>query len=355
MTYPALPADRPLLDPAPEYAKWRDEPIRRVTVWGDNSPWLITRHADARAVLADPRFSADTSAPGFPGLQPQAPPRAPGMLFMMDAPDHTRLRRVLMPEFTVRRVESLRQPLSDICVSLLDALVANGATAADLVDGYTLPLPSLAICHILGVPYADREFFQQQAKSVIDMHLPPADRLAARIALHRYLGDLLAQRTADPADDLLSRLATQRVAPGDITAAEAVGLASAVLVAGHETTAHMLALSVVALLRHPDQLATFQADPSSAIEELLRYLTVAHSGMRRIAVSDVEVDGTLIRAGEGVLVALQAANRDSAVYPAPDELDLGRNTRQHLALGHGPHQCIGHADRKSTRLTPVTQ
>jgi cytochrome P450 len=346
VTHPALPTDRPLLDPAPEYAIWRAEPIRRVTVWGDNAPWLITRHADARAVLADPRFSADTSAPGFPGRQPQAPPRAPGMFFMMDAPDHTRLRRVLRPEFTMRRVERLRAPFAAFSAQLLDAMTADGATSADLVDAYTLPLPSLDICHILGVPCADREFFQGQATSVINVRLAPPDRLAARIALHGYLGELLAERTADPADDLLSRLATTQVASGQITGAEAVGLASALLVAGHETTAHMLALAVVALLRHSAQLAALRADPAGwpgAIEELLRFLTVAHSGMRRIALAEVEIGGVRIRAGEGVIGALQAANRDPAVYQAADELRLGRDTGQHLAFGHGPHQCVGHA------------
>ncbi|GAA2628697.1 hypothetical protein GCM10010307_18790 [Streptomyces vastus] len=125
-THPALPTDRPLLDPPPEYAKWRaEEHVQRVTIWGENSPWLITRHEDARAVLADPRFSADATLAGFPGMRPQAPPRAPGQFFMMDPPDHTRLRRMLIPAFTFRRIEQLRPAIGRICEELIDAMTVR--------------------------------------------------------------------------------------------------------------------------------------------------------------------------------------------------------------------------------------
>jgi cytochrome P450 len=167
---------------------------------------------------------------------------------------------------------------------------------------------------------------------------------AARTALHTYLGDLLARRAREPADDLLTRLARDRVATGEISAPEAVGIASLLLVAGHETTANMFPLAVVDLLRHPAQLAALRADPAlwpGAVEELLRHLTVVHSGVRRIATEDVVVSGVRIRAGEGVIVALQAANRDPSAFTAPDTLDVRRTTTGHLAFGHGLHQCIG--------------
>ncbi|MFE7838330.1 cytochrome P450 [Streptomyces sp. NPDC057474] len=357
-THPPLPTLRPLLDPSPEYAKWRaEEPIRRVTVWGDNSPWLVTRHEDARAVLADPRFSADSTRDGFPGFRPQSPPRAPGQFFMMDPPDHTRLRRVLIPDFTFRRIERLRPAIARICGELLDAMtgeadaVAGAGTAttspvtqADLVEAYALPLPSLVICELLGVPYEDHDFFQRQARSFSSLASGPEEMLAARKALHTYLGELLARRTREPADDLISRLARDRVATGEVSAPEAVGIASLLLVAGHETTANMFPLAVVALLRHPGQLAALRADPGlwpAAVEELLRHLTVAHSGLRRMATEDVEVAGVRIRAGEGVIVAVQAANRDSSAFADPDTLDVRRDTTGHLAFGHGLHQCIG--------------
>ncbi|MEV7978523.1 cytochrome P450 [Streptomyces sp. NPDC086519] len=342
--HPPLPTLRPLLDPSPEYAKWRTEPIRRVTIWGDNSPWLITRHEDARAVLADPRFSADATREGFPGFRPQSPPRAPGQFFMMDPPEHTRLRRVLIPDFTFRRIEQLRPAIARICGELLDAMTGEGAATADLVEAYALPLPSLAVCELLGVPYEDHDFFQRQANAFSSLSSGPKEMMAARKALHTYLGELLARRAREPADDLLSRLARDRVATGEVSEPEAVGIASLLLVAGHETTANMFPLAVVALLRHPEQLAALCAEPGlwpGAVEELLRHLTVAHSGLRRIATEDVEVAGVRIRAGEGVVVAVQAANRDSSVFAAPDTLDVRRDTTGHLAFGHGLHQCIG--------------
>ncbi|EKX65490.1 cytochrome P450 [Streptomyces ipomoeae] len=321
MAHPVFPIERPLLDPAPEFAKWRaEEPVRRVTIWGDNSPWLITRHEDARTVLADPRFSADATLDGFPGFRPQSPPRLPGQFFMMDPPDHTRLRRVLIPDFTFRRVEQLRPAVARICAELLDSMTADGATTADLVESYALPLPSLTICELLGVPYEDHDFFQRQAKAISSLTSGPEEMTAARKALSTYLGELLDLRSREPADDLISRLAQDRVATGEVTAAEAVGIAMLLLVAGHETTANMFPL---------------------AVEELLRHLTVAHTGLRRIATEDVEVAGVRIRAGEGVVVAIHAANRDPAAFPDPDELDVRRNAAGHLAFGHGLHQCIG--------------
>ncbi|WP_405728594.1 cytochrome P450 [Streptomyces sp. NBC_00028] len=167
---------------------------------------------------------------------------------------------------------------------------------------------------------------------------------AARQALYGYLGELLAARTREPADDLVSRLATERVATGEISPEEAVGVAALLLIAGHETTANVFPLAVVTLLRHPEQLAALRADAGlwpSAVEELLRYLTVAHQGMRRIATEDVELGGVRIRSGEGVVVALQAANRDPSVYEDPDAFDVGRDTSGQLAFGHGLHQCVG--------------
>jgi cytochrome P450 len=343
-THPPLPTLRPLLDPSPEYVKWRaEEPIRRVTIWDDNSAWLVTRHEDARAVLADPRFSADPTRDGFPGLRPQPPLRAPGEFFIMDPPDHTRLRRVLIPDFTFRRIEQLRPRITRICGELLDTMTADGGTTAELVESYAMPLPSLAICELLGVPYEDHDFFQRQARSMTSVASVPEEMMAARTTLCAYLDELLARRTREPADDLISRLARDRVATGEVSALEAVNIAAVLLVAGYETTANMFPLAVVALLRHPEQLDALRADRclwSGAVDELLRHLTVAPD-LRRLATEDVEIAGVHIRAGEGVIVALQAANRDPAAFADPDALDVGRITTGHLAFGHGLHQCIG--------------
>ncbi|GHE14244.1 cytochrome P450 [Streptomyces alanosinicus] len=341
---PPLPGARPLLDPAAEYKRWITErPLDRITLWGDLHPWLVTRNEDARAVLSDPRFSSENVRPGFPGLQPTTPPRTPGQLFAMDPPEHTRLRRMLIPEFTFRRVEQLRPAIRRVAGELLDRFVEKGQPA-DLVEHFTLPLPLLTICELLGVPYSDRDFIHQQASAFATVSAGPEAMRAGWAALFGYLQELLAAKSRAPEDDLMSRLATERVATGEATPAEAAGLAVQLLIAGHETTASMLSLGAVALLRHPDQLTALRADPAlvpGAVEELLRYLTVVHIGLRRIATEDVEIGGVTIRAGEGVVIALQAANRDPAVFADPDALDFTRDAGPHLAFGHGLHHCLG--------------
>ncbi|KOU56813.1 oxygenase [Streptomyces sp. MMG1533] len=343
--FPALPMRRTtLLDPPPEYAELRERsPISRIALWGGNTPWLVTRHEEARAVLADARFSSENVREGFPGLQPTPPPRSPGQLFAMDPPDHTRLRRMLIPDFTFRRVEELRPAIRHLTDRLIDDLAAKGPTA-DLVEHFTLPLPLLVICELLGVPYAEREFIHRHAAAFATVSAGPEAMRAGWAALFGYLSELLAAKTADPGDDLLSRLATERVATGEASAAEAAGMAVMLLIAGHETTASMLSLGVVTLLSHPEQLAALRADPElvpGAVEELLRHLTVVHIGIRRIATEDVELGGVTVRAGEGVVVALQAANRDPRVFPYPDAFDITRDAQQHLTFSHGLHHCLG--------------
>ncbi|MFK0111916.1 cytochrome P450 [Streptomyces sp. NPDC091217] len=343
--HPALPTSRPLLDPAPEYAKWRsEEPIRRVAIWGGHTPWLITRYEDARTVLADPRFSADANHPDFPHTRPGAPPQAPGLFHQMDPPDHTRLRRMLIPDFTFRRIEQLEGAIQRICDDLLDAMTADDATEADLVASYALPLPTLVICELLGVPYEDRGFFREKSDALTSVAGDPAEAMAARMALYGYLRALVERRVGDPADDLISRLATERVATGEATLDEATGMVALLLLAGHETTANMFPLAAVTLLENRAQLDALRADDSlwpSAVEELLRHLTVIHAGIRRIATEDVEISGVRIGAGEGVIVALQAANRDPSAYSDPDALDIRREASGHVAFGHGLHQCVG--------------
>lgn len=221
----------------------------------------------------------------------------------MDPPDHTRLRRMLIPDFTFRRVEELRPSIQQLANGLIDDLLAKhpaGATV-DLVEHFTLPLPLLVICELLGVPYTDREFIHQQAAAFATVTAGPEAMRAGWAALFGYLCELLADKSRRPGDDLLSRLATERVATGEATAAEAAGMTVQLLIAGHETTAGMLSLGVVTLLTHPTQLSALRADPElvpGAVEELLRYLTVVHIGMRRIATEDVELGGVTIRAAK---------------------------------------------------------
>lgn len=344
-TFPTLPMKRAaLLDPPAEYALLREQStISRIALWGGNTPWLVTRHEDARAVLSDARFSSENRREGFPGLQPTPPPPTPGQLFAMDAPDHTRLRRMLIPDFTFRRAEELRPSIQQLTDRLIDDVVAKGPTV-DLVEHFTLPLPLLVICELLGVPYADREFIHGHAAAFATVTDGPDAMRAGWGALFGYLMELLAAKTTEPGDDLLSRMASERVATGEATAAEAAGLAVMLLIAGHETTASMLSLGVVTLLSQPAQLAALRADPElvpGAVEELLRYLAVVHIGIRRIATQDVEIGGVTVRAGEGVVVALQAANRDPRAFADPDTFDITRETQNHLTFSHGLHNCLG--------------
>jgi cytochrome P450 len=217
---------------------------------------------------------------------------------------------------------------------------------ADLVAHLALPVPSKVICELLGVPYADHDFFQRLSAALVSGSAAPGEAIAAGLELRGYLTGLLDDKLKHPADDLLTRLATERLRSGELTAVQIADLAVLLLLAGHETTANMISLGTMALLENPDQLVELQKDPdpklvAGAVEELLRYLTISHSGRRRVATADVLVGGAQIRAGDGVIVTNDSGNRDPAAFPDPDRLDLHRPARHHLAFGFGPHQCLG--------------
>ncbi|MET9148112.1 cytochrome P450 [Streptomyces sp. NPDC004042] len=322
-------------------------PVSRVRIWDGSSPWLITRHEDVRALLGDPRISADPSLPGYPhrtaGLKVRDQTRR--TFITMDDPEHARLRRMVTAPFAIRKVEALRPSIQQIVDDLIDALLA-GPKPVDLVESFALPLPSLVICELLGVPYEKHDFFQRNTRVIVRRTSTAEELLAASEALTDYLDELLTVKLADPGDDLLSQLAVQRVATGEMTQRQAAETGVLLLGAGHETTANMIALGTLALLRNPDQLALLRDtdDPrtvAGAVEELLRYLTITHSGRRRVAVADIEIDGQVIRAGDGVVFANEIANRDPEAFPEPDRLDLTRDARRHVAFGYGVHQCLG--------------
>ncbi|MEK8171749.1 cytochrome P450 [Streptomyces sp. M19] len=216
---------------------------------------------------------------------------------------------------------------------------------ADLVASFALPLPSLVICELLGVPYEDHDFFQRSSAIALNSRSSPEVALAASQELIDYLGDLVEAKAADPADDLLSRLATEQLVTGRSTKDECAKEARLLLVAGHETTANMTALGICALLQHPDQLAVVRdGDPArvaNAVEELLRYLSVVHVGRRRVATADITVGDQVIKEGDGIIFATDLGNRDPEVFADPDRLDVDRQARRHVAFGSGPHQCLG--------------
>ncbi|MGW6503627.1 cytochrome P450 [Nonomuraea angiospora] len=325
-------------DPAPEVTALRaEQPIARLAApEGAPGVWLVTGYGLVRQILADPRFSSRYETQYFPQMG-YLPPAPVGDLTGMDAPQHTRFRKLLAGKFTVRRMNLLTERVTEITRERLDAMERQGPPS-DLVEVFAQPVPALMICELLGVPYEDREQFQTATRTLSDASAPDA-QYAAFNELGRYLGTLAIGKRANPTDDLLSDLATG----SDLTDEELGGVAAFLLGAGLDTTANMLALGTFALLRDPAQLAALRDDPglaAGAVEELLRHLSIAATGMRGV-LEDVELGGRQLKAGDTVLIALNAANRDPAKFSDPDVLDLRRPATGHLAFGHGIHQCLG--------------
>ncbi|WP_249227930.1 cytochrome P450 [Kutzneria sp. CA-103260] len=263
------------------------------------------------------------------------------MFIGMDPPEHTRLRRIVTGEFTVKRMNRLRPRIEQIVSQHLDAMELAGRPV-DLVQDFAMPIPSLVMCELLGVPYGDRADFQRRSRAAVDMAVDPEQGLVMFLEMQEYMASLVAGQRADAGDDLLGMLVREH---GDeLSDAELVGIGNMLLTAGHETTANMLAIGVLLLLRHPRQAAVIRDTPEvvdQAVEEMLRYLSIVPSGLVRTATEEVPVGGTLIEAGDYVLVSLPAANRDGTRYPDADQFDITHNADQHVAFGHGIHHCIG--------------
>ncbi|MEV4364672.1 cytochrome P450 [Nonomuraea sp. NPDC049625] len=305
--------------------------------------WIATRFDDIRAALSDPRLSADDRTPGFPIPNASGPDVAQAFI-RMDDPEHIRLRRMLTGEFTVKQMERLRSPIQEQVDHFLEQMISQGPPA-DLVSAYAFPIPSMVISLLLGVPYEDHAFFQEHSATIVTADITQEQQQAAAAALAGYLHELLARKEREPADDLISRQ-LQRVTAGELSRESVVSNGITLLVAGHETTANMIALGTLALLENPEQLDRLRAADDPAVvantaEELLRYLTIVQDGVLRVATENVTIGGQLVQAGESVLMSLPAGNRDPAFSADPDTFDPDRNTRGHLAFGYGTHQCLG--------------
>ncbi|BCK56366.1 cytochrome P450 [Nocardia wallacei] len=344
-----LPMDRDAgpFDPPSAITELRAaRPVSPLIFPDGHEGWLVTGYEAVRKLMADTRFSSRQDigivhvpyeTPGMPAAT-EPSPVIPGLFVAMDPPDHTRLRRKLTGAFTVRRMKQLEEHIAEIAERQLDAMAAL-APPVDLVREFALPLPSLVICELLGVPYADRETFQVNSAKFLVKEQPLEEKMAAYGAMTTYLAGLAMGKRAEPGDDLLSDLARDE----DLSIEELTGISFLLLLAGHETTANMLALGTFALLEHPEQLAQLRADPElvpGAVEELLRYLSVADI-FYRYATEDIELCGETIAAGSTVVVSLLAANRDPQRFDDADALDIHRTARGHVSFGHGVHQCLG--------------
>jgi cytochrome P450 len=338
-------------DPTPQLREIREtEGVRVITSAFGMSAYLVTRHEDVKTVLSDHTRFSNTRPPGFvvPGAPPidedeQARSRA-GNLLGLDPPEHQRLRRMLTPEFTLRRMRRLQPRIAEIVDAQLDALAAarDGEASADLVQHFALPIPSLVICELLGVPYADRDDFQRRSARQLDLSIPIPERIELAREGRAYMGSLVAGARTNPGDDILGMLVREHGA--ELTDDELVGIAGLLLLAGHETTSNMLALGTLALLRHPEQLAAVREDPDAvapAVEELLRWLSIVHTAIPRITTTDVEIAGVSIPAGQLVFASLPSGNRDDEFIERPEVFDITRGAMGHLAFGHGVHHCLG--------------
>jgi len=349
---PEYPMDRragcPFAPPPDVMALAEHRPLSRVRIWDGSTPWLITGYEQCRELFSDSRVSVDDRTPGFPhwnaGMLSTVHKR-PRSVFTSDGEEHTRFRRMLSKPFTFKRVEGLRPAIQRITDQHIDAMLA-GPQPADIVTALALPVPSLVISQLLGVPYEDAELFQHQANVGLARYATGEDTAKGAMNLYKYIARLVETKMENPAEDAVSDLA-ERVKAGELSVKEAAQLSTGLLIAGHETTANMIGLGVLALLENPDQAAVLRdaEDPkivANAVEELLRYLSIIQNGQRRVALEDIHIAGEVIRAGEGIIIDLAPANWDADAFAEPERLYLHRSgADRNVAFGYGRHQCVG--------------
>ncbi|OBA61995.1 cytochrome [Mycobacterium sp. 1100029.7] len=323
-------------------------PAHRVELWGQAHAWLVTRYAEARALLADPRLSKN-----WQGLTEFFPPdnhdphRSPlnNHMLQQDPPDHTRLRKLLTKSFTAASVRAMRPGIEAIADELLDrmAAAAEGGAVVDLIQSYAVPLPLGVIGNLLGVPPEDRDHFRRFTEPLLTS-ADPAQLGVAEKLLIELLETLIARKREVPADDLLSALVHSCDVDRALSAQELLSAAYLLILAGYETTVNLIGNGVLALLHNPSQLAALRDDPwlmPSAVEEFLRFESPLNTATMRFTTDAIPVGDVEIPAGEMVLVALLGANHDDRQFQDPDRLDVSRSPNPHVAFGHGIHHCLG--------------
>ena len=332
-------------DPLGFFARLRESrPVAPVRMPGYGRAWIVTRYADVRTVLTDPRLAKDVHR--WPGGGRSRPSEATGVYAHMlhaDPPDHTRLRRLVQKVFTPRPA-ALRPRAEEIAAGLLEEMAAAGGDVIDLLGAYARPLPIAVLCELLGIPVADRTWIAVTVAAYDER----AEHERVERELAAYFTELIAARRAEPGDDLVSALVAARGnangAADGLTANELLSAVFLLVMAGFDTTVNLIASGTLALLTHPGEQTRLRQDPSllpAAVEELLRFTNPVNHANDRFTIEDVPVGDVVIPAGEWVLPATSSANRDSARFPDPDRLDLDRDTSGHLAFGHGVHYCLG--------------
>lgn len=349
----SFPFARPGIAQSNEYAELRSYPtLAQAKLWDGKIVWLATRYDDVREILSDRRFSSSAQHENYPALSGSrvalVKAEQPVTMIRQDGENHRLLRTIFAGEFTHHRVAALQEEMQSVVNGLCDKMEDIGSPF-ELVKGFALSMPSQIIARILGVPYEDHEFFEENSSKKIDLSLDPAVVLESAKVLEEYLRAALLEKTKNPDkyDDLLTRVYVKHVVPGHISFDELLANIDLLILAGHETTANMTALGVLTLIQHPEAFRALAEDTSGTVikpmvEELLRYLTIVHLFSGRVALEDVEVGGVTIRKGDGVIALIAPANHDPERFPNPEVFDHTRpRIPPHVAFGFGGHQCLG--------------
>ena len=332
--------------PPAEYGRLqREEPFARVRLWDGTHPYLVTNYDDIKTILSHPGFSAQAINPSYPHVFEgrKEADLADRSFLRMDNPEHDRQRRMVTKEFTVKKINALRPVMQALVDRLLDAY-EKLPQGSDFVEHVAAPLPTEVITQLLGVPYGDHEIFHRATRIQFGTQSRPEDVRASLKEISEYLSGLIDKKAENPQDDIISRLVHEQLLPGHVDRDTLINIIRLLLSAGHQTTQSMTAMGILTLLQHPDQIALVRADAERiphAVEEILRFTTPLHIGARRVALEDVDVNGHLVKKGEGVICSTPAANRDETLFPDPDRFDIERNASQHVAFGYGFHQCLG--------------
>lgn len=334
------------LHPPPEFAQRRSScPVGKIKLWDGSEPWLVTRYDDIRKTLNDPAISSDITRPGFPTPN-EAIATTRGShktIVRMDPPAHTRHRRMLTGDFMLKKVATMRPYVESLVTEMLTEM-EEGPNPTDLVVALAQRVPAVVVCGLLDLPPEHSEFFQARISTAISLDSTPEESQRANADVVSYFAELIEARTADLGADLVSKLIVEQVLPGDLSTTELKYMLHFLVTAGFDTTANVIALGTVTMLEHPDELQKVMEDSSlwpSAVEELLRFLSVAHHTAFRQSTTEMRIGSQEIGANEGIVLPLASGNRDPERFTDPDRLDVSRDSRGHLAFGFGLHQCLG--------------